>query len=37
MFRRVFPFLNRPDVEFTLECASFTLFCAAFLHWLAQF
>ena len=28
MLRRVFPFLKRPDVEFTLECASFILFCA---------
>jgi hypothetical protein len=37
MLRRVFPFLKRPDVEFTLECASVILFCAAFLHWVAQF
>ena len=37
MLRRVFPFLKRPDVEFTLECASFILFCSAFLHWVAQF
>jgi hypothetical protein len=37
MLRRVFPFLKRPDVEFTLECASFILFCAAFLHWVAHF
>src|SRR6476619_5938728 len=36
MLSRVFPFLKRPDVEFTLECASFILFCAAFLHWVAQ-
>jgi hypothetical protein len=36
MLRRVFPFLKRPDVEFTLECASFILFCAAFLHWVAH-
>jgi hypothetical protein len=32
MLRRVFPFLKRLDVEFTLECVSFILFCAAFLH-----
>jgi hypothetical protein len=37
MLRRVFPFLKRPDVEFTLECASFIFFCAAFLHWVAHF
>ena len=37
MLRRVFPFLKRPDIEFTLECASFILFCAAFLHWVGQF
>ena len=37
MLSRVFPFLKRPDVEFTLECASFILFCAAYLHWVAQF
>jgi hypothetical protein len=37
MFRRVFPFFKRPDVEFALECASLVLFCAAFLHWAAQF
>src|SRR6476646_2926570 len=36
MLRRSFPLLKRPDVEFTLECASFILFCAAFLHWVAQ-
>ena len=37
MLSRVFPFLKRPDVEITLECASFILFCAAYLHGLAQF
>ena len=37
MLRRVFPALRRPDVEFTLECASFILFCAAVLYWVAQF
>ena len=37
MLRRVFPFLKRPDVEFTLECASFILFCTAFMHWVAHF
>jgi hypothetical protein len=37
MLKRVFPLLKRPDVEFTLECASFILFCAAALYWVAQF
>jgi hypothetical protein len=37
MLRRVFPFLKRPDVEFTLECVSFILFCAVALHWVAHF
>ena len=37
MLRRVFPFLKRLDVEFTLECTSFILFCVAGLHWVAQF
>jgi hypothetical protein len=37
MLKRVFPFLKRPDVEFTLECASFILLCAAVLHLVAQF
>jgi hypothetical protein len=37
MLKRVFPFLKRSDVEFTLECTSFILFCAAALRWVAQF
>ena len=36
MFKHMFPFLMRPDVEFALDCASFIFFCAAFLHWIAQ-
>ena len=35
MLSRVSPFLKRPHVEFTVECASFILFCAAFLPWVA--
>jgi len=37
MFKSIFPFLKRPDIEFALECASFIFFYAAFLHWVAQF
>ena len=37
MLKRIFPYLNRPDVEFVLECASFILFSAVFLNWVAQF
>jgi hypothetical protein len=37
MLKRIFPYLNRPDVEFVLECASFILFAAVFLHWVAHF
>ena len=37
MFRKAFPFLRRPVVEFTLNCASFILFCASFVRWIAQF
>jgi hypothetical protein len=37
MFKSIFPFLKRPDIEFALECASFIFFCAAFLHRVAQF
>ena len=36
MMKRTFPFLKRPYVEFTLECASFVFFCVAFLHWVAH-
>jgi hypothetical protein len=37
MLKRIFPYLNRPDVEFVLECASFILFSAVFLNWVAHF
>ena len=37
MMKRTFPFLKRPHVEFTLECASFVFFCVAFLNWVAHF
>jgi len=37
MLKRIFPYLNRPDVEFALECASFILFSAVFLNWVAHF
>ena len=30
MMKRTFPFLKRPHVEFTLECASFVFFGVAF-------
>ena len=35
MLKRLFPFLKRRDIEFTLECASFVILCATFLHWIA--
>jgi len=37
MLKSIFPYLNRPDVEFVLECVSFILFCGVFLHWVAHF
>ena len=36
MVKRIFPFLNRPHVEFALECASFVFFGLAFLQWVSH-
>jgi len=36
MLKRILPYLNRPDVEFVLECVSFILFSAVFLNWVAH-
>ena len=37
MLKRIFPYLDRPDVEFVLECVSFILFSVVFVHWVAHF
>jgi len=37
MLRRMFPYLNRPDVEIVLDCTSFIFFSVVFLRWVAHF